>query len=242
MLIWIGAALALIAVLLAYVPADQLAAAAEPFSFRDIGIYQQRRRHTTGDAIGSSMKLFCFAFCAGIGFIPLNRLMYAIVLALSLLCALSVVFDGVQDEPRWKQIVVILTVYAIGAFGLLGSLGLLNQSNVYFPAMEFITHLESGGVRHWMYPLLNYQPAYYVLQFVLMYMPLFMLWNLFRSYRLDEDFAQPNIWLFLVHYVLMIALYLLLALKGADGINFIYAVEYKAISAQLHPFSAESRL
>lgn len=87
-ILWTAGAL-LSGILLLLVPARLLRQITSPFTFSSKGIRKIRRWHTTTDTLGNVLETLCVIWCFVWPFVPDATLWYGLILAFTLLCAIS---------------------------------------------------------------------------------------------------------------------------------------------------------
>jgi hypothetical protein len=220
------ALLIILSIALSLIKPKKGACALSLLSFDDFGIRKIARWNNTTDSIGNFFLFFSLLFCVGYFLIPNYEIFYCLWLAFAFLCTLAQSYRVCQRYERWKSFLVVLMECLMACAGLVCGLGLLNERIFVYPIYQLKVDLTSQVSMDLWYPFFHCDVPYTVLQGVILFMPLFALWQQFKYMRLENHYKAS----FLITYVLKngvwIALMMFLSLKGFEFINLMYGVQY----------------
>ena len=222
--IYLGAALAT-GLIVALIPGKILRSITRPFTMGRFGIRKIRRWHTTTDTLGNVIETLCLIFCVIYPLVPYYTIIFAVLMALTLVCVMArVAIISAKAKKGYATVEIHMVtglLWVLGITGIMAGTGLLNGQMMVGPIQAFITRVENGSAWSYMYFLKNPEPFFYVLQMFLMGIPLCMLWNQFKHMRLERTWKGANLFTFLVK---MVAAIVVLAWCGALGFDFLNMV------------------
>lgn len=227
--------------LILLIPLKVLAMITTPFSFKTFGIRRIKRWHSHTDTLANLMLWISLIFCFAAPWIPYSPVIYAVWLTFTWLCALARAVRLSEVGRKWKKLVVIFFLNMIYGFGLLCGIGAFSYFSLPIRAFLFANEIAAGQGTNPMFYLTSPQPAAYLLQSLLMVIPLFTLWGQFKYMRLENTFKARNIWTYMIKYAFVIALIAALGLLGQRGIEKIYQVSGDARISSSNTFCPLSR-
>jgi hypothetical protein len=202
------------------------ASALSLLSFDDFGVRKIARWNNTTDSVGNFFLFFSLLFCVGYFLIPNYEIFYSLWLAFTFLCTLAQSFRVCKRMARWKSFLVVIMVCLIASAGLLCGLGLLNGRIFVYPIYQFKVDLTSHVSMDLWYPFFHYDIPYTILQGMILFMPLFALWQQFKYMRLEDHYKASFLFTYVLKNIIWIALMIFLSVKGFEFINLMYRVQY----------------
>lgn len=226
---WVGGAL-LSGILLLLVPAKILRKITSPFTFSNKGIRKIRRWHTTTDTLGNILETLCVIWCFIWPIVPDAVLWYGLILAFTLLCAISrcavIALKQTKGYPGVEIRVVMVCLWMVGIIGFASAGGFFNGRIFELPVQTLTQKALAGALLDDLfYYLSNPGLFYYLLESVLMLLPLCTLWNQFKHMRLERTYKSVNLFFFLCKMLVIFAILIGGGWLGFDTLNTIWHFE-----------------
>lgn len=231
MIVWIYAAMAILAIALMLLPAKTLAEITSFFSFGSFGIRRIRRWNNTTDTLGNFFIIFSLALSLCAFLIPEYLAWYGMWYGFTLLCVVSKAAAIGINMPVWKYEIMLGMLLVLGICGFVSAYGLLNNQAGFIPMRYFLNDLQHDRLADAWYYITNPTFFYVALQSLLLFAPLLFLWQQFKYMRLEDKFKGANLFTFTCYILFLSALMLGLSYKGFDIINIAYQVQTSRIAA-----------
>lgn len=210
--------------LILLIPLKTLALITTPFTFKTFGIRRIKRWHSHTDTLGNLMLWISVIFAFAAPWIPYSPIIFAVWITFSWLCAVSRAVRMNAVDHRWKKLVVIFYLNMIFGFGLLCGVGAFSYFSLPIRSFLFANDIVSGKGLQAMYYLTSPQPAAYLLQALLLLIPLCSLWGQFKYMRLENTFKARNMFTYIVKYTVQIVVIAAIGFIGQRGIEKVYQV------------------
>lgn len=212
----------LIALLLMAVPLKWTSLITTPFSMRTFGIRKIKRWHSRTDTLGNLMLWISLIFCVGFPWIPYSPLIFLFWLTFTWLCAVSraVRMTAVRSRPIKLQVIFLINI--LYGVAVLSGFGLYNNYVLWVRSYEFANIVANGEALEPMLYLSNSAPAAYLVQMLILALPIMNLWGQFKYMRLENTFKAANMFTYWMKSILVIGLTAILAIFGGEGLHQIY--------------------
>lgn len=228
-IMWAGAAL-LSGILLVLVPAKLLRKITSPFTFSSKGIRKIRRWHTTTDTLGNILETLCVIYCFTWPFVPDALLWYGLILAFTLLCTISrcaiIALKQTKGYPGAEIRIVMVCLWMVGIIGFGAAGGFFNGRIFDLPVHTLAQKARTGTLFDDLFYYLS-DPGlfHYLLESVLMVIPICTLWNQFKHMRLERTYKSINLFFFLCKMAVICAILIGGGWLGFDALNTIWHFE-----------------
>ena len=191
-------------------------------SLGQFGVRKIRRWNAYTDSFANFILFLCFIFCCTYWLIPFSFWIYSVILLLTTLITMSRVNFIKQTRlkyPRW----------AAFCFFLVGMIGWFSVADSAFfePIYQLQKDVLAYKIDNVLYFLQEVNFMYAVLQGFLMWVPLWFLWNHFKTMRTDHCLRSHNIVTFTLKVVFVCGLLLGLSIFGFGFLDVIYQKNHK---------------
>ncbi len=231
-----------ISLLLILIPLKVMSILTTPFSMKTFGIRKIRRWHSRTDTLANLMLWISVLFCIAAPLIPYSPIIYLVWIILTWLCTVSRAVRMTAVREKWKKLTVIFLIDLTFLIGTLAAIGAFNHYALWIRSFQFVNDLFDGTGRTAIYYLTNVQPAAYILQTLILIIPLVNLWGQFKYMRLENTFKASNIYTYILKSLLVIVVLFGAAFGGPKALERIYQVdENDRISneSRFHPLDRE---
>ena len=228
--------------LLILIPLKTMSILTTPFSMKTFGIRKIKRWHSRTDTLANLMLWISVLLCVGAPLIPYSPIIYLVFLLFTWLCTASRAVRMTQVKEKWKKLTVIFLINLIFSIGALAAIGAFNHYALWIRSFQFATDLIDGTATTALYYLTNVQPAAYILQMLILVLPLVNLWGQFKYMRLENTFKAANIYTYILKSLILIIILFGAAFGGPKALERIYQVdENNRISneSRFHPLTRE---
>lgn len=227
--IWCAGAL-LSGILLLCIPIQVLRKITSPFTFSNKGIRKIRRWHTTTDTLGNFLETLAVIWCFAWPFLPDYRLWYGLILAFSMLAAIArcaiIAIKQKKGYPKVEIRIVMLCLWMVGILGIGSACGFFNNMGFALPVETLKQKALAGTLFDDLFYYLH-DPGlfYYLLESVLMLVPVCTLWNQFKHMRLERTYKSINLFFFLCKMLIIYAILIFGGWQGFEALNTIWHFE-----------------
>ncbi len=238
-IIWSGSAL-LISALLLLLPLKIIAVLTTPFSLKTFGIRKIKRWHSRTDTLANFMLWVSCLFSLGAPWIPYSPLLYEVWLSFTWLCAISRAVRLSEVRSRSRKTLIIFLLNWMYLSSLFITIGALNNYTLWIQSFGFANAILNHEALNLMFYLRSPLPAAYLVQTILLMVPLVTFWGQFKYMRLENTFKARNLATYILKMVLIIALLTGLGAYGAQAIGVIYSsdgFEHENASAFGYPLT-----
>lgn len=220
-LFYTGIAILAILILL-LIPLRWQSAMTVPFSFRTFGIRKIRRWHSRTDTLANLMLWISVIFCILAPWIPYAPIIYLVWLIFTWLAAVSRAIRLSKVKSRPVRLTVIFMVDLVAAIGLLSTMGFYNNFVLWIRAFLFGNDVITKEAWELMYYLSSPNPAFYLIQTILLILPLASLWGQFKYMRLENTFKAANLTTYCIKNVFLCLVMAVFAIFSPGVIERIY--------------------
>ncbi len=221
-IIWIGSAV-LISALLLLLPLKITAIVTTPFSLKTFGIRKIKRWHSRTDTLANFMLWVSCLLSILAPWIPYSPLLYAGWLTFSWLCAVSRAVRLSEVRSRSRKTLIIFLLNLLYFSSLFITLGALNQYTLWIQSFGFANAIISHEAWHMMFYLSSPLPAAYLVQTIILIVPVVVFWSQFKYMRLENTYQARNIGTYIFKMVLLVIVLTLLGAYGAQAVGLIYS-------------------
>lgn len=218
----LSAIVLVVAMLMMLIPLKWLSLITTPFSMRTFGIRKIKRWHSRTDTLGNLMLWISLIFCVGFPWIPYSPLIYLFWLTFTWLCTVSRAVRMSQVRLRSIKIQVIFLINLIYGVGILAGFGFYNDYVLWVRSYEYANLVVAGEALQPMLYLTNSAPAAYLVQVLILAVPVMNLWGQFKYMRLENTFKAANMFTYWMKSLLVLALTAGLGIFGGEGLHLIY--------------------
>lgn len=215
----------LLSFLISFLPPKTISIITYFFSFKTFGIRKLKRRHSMTDTLGNVFLFISVIFCFVYPFIPYFTVIAGVWITFSYLAALSRVPRMSRVKSRKAKSFCTFFLSAIYGFGLIGSLGVFNHSELIYLSMQFAQDVMNGTAFSIMYPLTNAAIVAWLAQGLLMLITLYCFWSQFKFMRLENSFKARNLTTYTLRSLFFLILILFLSVGSSWGIRRVYQVQ-----------------
>lgn len=224
-MMYTGIALVVICLLL-LIPLKVQSTLTVPFSFRTFGIRKIRRWHSRTDTLANLMLWISAIFCVLAPWIPYSPLIYLAWLILTWLATVSRAIRLTRVTKKGVKLTVIFFVNLVFAIGMLAAMGFYNNFALWIRSFLFANDIVSGEGLRLMYYLSSVQPGAYLVQTLLLLLPVCALWGQFKYMRLENTFKAANLGFYVIKNLVFVAILALLGFAGNTVLENVYNVEH----------------
>ncbi|MBD5424082.1 MAG: hypothetical protein HDR44_03035 [Allobaculum sp.] len=221
-IIWTGSAV-LISALLLLLPLKITAVLTTPFSLKTFGIRKIKRWHSRTDTLANFMLWVSCLFSVGAPWIPYSPLLYAAWLTFTWLCAISRAVRLSEVRSRSRKTLIIFLLNLMYFISLFVTIGALNNYTLWIQSFGFANAVLDHTALNLMFYLSSPLPGAYLVQTILLMIPLVTFWSQFKYMRLENTFKARNIGTYIVKMVLTMVILTALGAYGAQTVGKIYS-------------------
>lgn len=203
-MMYTGIALVVICLLL-LIPLKVQSTLTVPFSFRTFGIRKIRRWHSRTDTLANLMLWISAIFCVLAPWIPYSPLIYLAWLILTWLATVSRAIRLTRVTKKGVKLTVIFFVNLVFAIGMLAAMGFYNNFALWIRSFLFANDIVSGEGLRLMYYLSSVQPGAYLVQTLLLLLPVCALWGQFKYMRLENTYKARFMGFYIIKQLIVIA-------------------------------------
>ena len=196
------------------------------FTFKDFGVRRIERWRSNTDTLGNIFLSLCVIFCCGYWLLPNFLIIYSMILFISAAACLGVVARLFATDPLEGKL-ALWGIFIVVFVGWLSACGFLNQQIFLTQIQVFRGDCLQGSIRSILYFLTNPSFAYTVLEGILLFMPLGILWNHFKYIRTEKTLRAKNLLTFCLKMIFYCFLMIYVGAYGFTYLNQIYHFEYK---------------
>lgn len=213
-----------IGLLLILIPTRFLYKIFKPFTMYTFGIRYIRRRRDHVDTFTNFMLFFSVLFCLIYWILPFYQILYGLWLFFTFLCTFGQACKVALNEKTLAGKVVIYGVYLMFAFGIISTMGLLNNGESFRYISQFAHDVFNLKITNVYYYFTNPTFTIVVLQGFIFMVPLYCLWAQFKYMRLEETYKAQWLVTYCFKILFVCAFMFLISYFGFEGIKIVFQI------------------